>query len=336
MLSDRKDAYEKTGETLYVTPAEYKKREESKWLSEIDALALCNVQMNLNKAYSRFFDKISDFPKFKKKGYRNSYTTNYVNNNIKLDGDRLTLPKIPGQVKIVAHRKIEDGGKIKSVTITREPNDKYYASILFEFPLKQIKPSDDINKSVGLDMKLRGLYVSSNKEEADYPCYYRKNETRLAWEQRKLSRKKKDSNNYEKQRKKVAKVSAKTKHQRNDFLHKKSSSLANTYDYVFIEDLDMHKIVSSVGYENHGKSAYDIGWGTFTSMLAYKMVDRGAHLIKVSKWFPSSKTCCECGHVYHELKKSDRTYVCPHCGNVMDRDYQAAINIKTEGLRMIA
>ena len=108
MLSDRKDAYEKTGETLYATPAKYKKREESKWLSEIDALALCNVQMNLNKAYSRFFDKISDFPKFKKKGYRNSYTTNYVNNNIKLDGDRLTLPKIPGQVKIVAHRKIED------------------------------------------------------------------------------------------------------------------------------------------------------------------------------------------------------------------------------------
>lgn len=142
----------------------------------------------------------------------------------------------------------------------------------------------------------------------------------------------KDSNNYKKQCAKIASLHAKAKHQRNDFLHQIAVRLARSYDVISIEDLDMNAMKQSLRL---GKSVSDNGWGMFVRILEEKCEQYGCTLIKVSRWFPSSKTCSHCGHIHKELKLNDRTYICPKCGHVMDRDYQAAVNIDREGLRMI-
>jgi putative transposase len=142
---------------------------------------------------------------------------------------------------------------------------------------------------------------------------------------------KKNSSNYKKQRQKIAKLHAKTKHQRNDLLHKLSCQLVNTYHVVGIEDLDMAGMRKSL---NYGKSVSDIGWGNFVRMLTYKAERTGCHIIKIDRWFPSSKTCMVCGYVHKELSLNNRIYFCPCCGNVMDRDHQAAINIDREAMRI--
>ena len=148
-------------------------------------------------------------------------------------------------------------------------------------------------------------------------------------EQRKLSHRQKDSKNYEKQRKVVARLHAKIKHQRKDRLHKLSEQLTREYDLISIENLDMSASKQTL---NLGKSYSDNGWGMFVTMLLYKGKRNGCYIIKIDKWFPSSKTCSQCGYVHKDLQLSDRTYVCPVCGNLIGRDEQAAINIDLEGL----
>ena len=142
---------------------------------------------------------------------------------------------------------------------------------------------------------------------------------------------KRGSNNYVKQQIKVAKLHAKVKHQRENFLHHVSKSLAERYDIVCIEDLDMRAMSQCL---NLGKSVMDNGWGMFVNMLAYKLKERGKLLIKIDKWFPSSKTCSACGHKHDSLTLNDRIFICPQCGNTIDRDLQAAKNILKEGLRI--
>ena len=332
MLADKKQYYNDTGETLYVTPATYKSIPDLDWLNEVDSLALANVQLNLETAYKRFFENKSGFPKFKKKHKSTeSYTTNCVNGNITFANGLLKLPKLKEPVKVIQHRPIMDGGKLKSVTITKEPNGKYYASILFEYEAIRVDYSPNMECAVGLDMSMQELFVSSDGELGDYPHFFRKMQNRLAIEQRKLSHMKRGSNNYVKQQIKVAKLHAKVKHQRENFLHHVSKSLAERYDIVCIEDLDMRAMSQCL---NLGKSVMDNGWGMFVNMLAYKLKERGKLLIKIDKWFPSSKTCSACGHKHDSLTLNDRIFICPQCGNTIDRDLQAAKNILKEGLRI--
>ena len=224
-----------------------------------------------------------------------------------------------------------DGGKLKSVTITKEPNGKYYASILFEYEAIRVDYSPNMECAVGLDMSMQELFVSSDGELGDYPHFFRKMQNRLAIEQLKLSHMKRGSNNYVKQQIKVAKLHAKVKHQRENFLHHVSKFLAERYDIVCIEDLDMRAMSQCL---NLGKSVMDNGWGMFVNMLAYKLKERGKLLIKIDKWFPSSKTCSACGHKHDSLTLNDRIFICPQCGNTIDRDLQAAKNILKEGLRI--
>lgn len=333
MLADRKKYYEETGKTLKNTPAAYKKDPACPWLLEIDSLAFANVQLHLDGAYDSFFKGNSGLPKFKKKNIsRESYTTNMVGDNIKLNGDMLKLPKLQTPVKVVMHRPIKQGGKIKSVTITKEPDGKYYASILFEYAKEEKPMQIDADKAVGLDMSMKELFVSSDGELGNCPHFYRLSEERLAKEQHKLSRMKYKSANYMRQQKKISALHAKTKHQRSDFLHKLSRDLVDRYDIICIEDLDMKAMSQAL---NFGKSVHDNGWGMFTRMLEYKLTEKGGTLVKIDKWFPSSKTCSQCGHKHDSLTLADRVYVCPKCGNIIDRDLQAAINIKREGLRIV-
>lgn len=329
MLADKIRHYKNTKQKLNNTPAQYKSKYE--WLKEADSLALANAQMNLQTAYNNFFrnPKVG-FPKFKtKKSNHRSYTTNYVNGNISLKNGQLKLPKI-GLVKCRQHRQIPDDYILKSVTVSQNPGGEYYASILFEYE-SQVQQTEP-HSFLGLDYYMRELYVDSNGNEADYPRYYRLSEAKLAKEQRKLSRMQKGSNNRNKQRVKVAKLHEKVSNQRKDYLHKQSRQITNAYDCVCIENLDMKAMSGALHF---GKSVSDNGWGMFTGFLQYKLNEAGKKLIKVDKYFPSSQICNVCGHKNPETKNlSIRDWICVKCGARHDRDINAAINIRNEGMRL--
>ena len=337
MLSDKKEAYEKTGKSLRITPAGYKKDYE--WLKEVDSLALANVQLHVEMAYRRFFDKTNNrYPRYKsRRDSRQSYTTNAVNGNIRIEGNRIRLPKI-GKVRIRLHREAPQEWKLKSVTVSVEASGEYYVSILYELPESEsqavrtaIQEKEQL-KILGIDYAMQGLAVFSDGTRADYPGYYRKGQEKLGREQKKLSRRKKGSRNYKKQRKRVGKCHSKVRNQRKDFLHKLSREIADSYDAVAVEDIDMKAMSRAMHF---GKSVMDNGDGTFREMLAYKLERQGKKLVKVDRFYPSSKRCSCCGMVKKELGLGERIYIC-ECGNRMDRDVNAAVNIREEGRRILS
>lgn len=329
MLSDKINYYNATKQKLNNTPAQYK--DEFEWLKEVDSLALANAQMNLHTAYRNFFkNPKTGFPKFKsKKSNRRSYTTNCVNDNISIDNGYIKLPKV-GTVKLKQHRNIPSNYKLKSVTVSQTPSGKYFVSILFEYE-NQVQ-EQPLNKFLGLDFSMRELYKDSNGNEPCYPRYYRQTEKKLVKEQRKLSKMQKGSNNRNKQRIKVAVLHEKVANQRKDFLHKQSRRITNAYDCVCVEDLNMQGMAQSLKF---GKSVSDNGWGMFVAYLEYKLKDVGKQLVKVDKFFASSQLCSECGYKNTETKNlSVRAWDCPNCGAHHDRDINAAINIRNEGIRI--
>ena len=268
----------KQEEMLQTTPAQYKKLDEYKYLKEVDSLALSNVQLHLQTSYKNFFrDKKTGFPKFKSaKHSRKTYTTNNQNGTVSIIGNGIKLPKI-GIVKAKIHRQPNTDWKIKSATISQDNDGKFYASVLFEFDkvINQVPVSD---KVIGLDYKSDGLYSDSNGNVCSSPKYYRRSQKKLARLQRQLCRKEKGSNNSNKARLKVARLHKHTANQRLDFLHKKSTEIANQYDVVCVETLDMRNM-SNKGFGN-GKATLDNGYGMFLMMLEYKLSDRGKFTVK--------------------------------------------------------
>lgn len=330
MLEDKIKHYQETKEKLNNTPAQYKP--EFEWLREVDSLALANAQINLQSAHNNFFrsPKIG-FPKFKsKRKDKNFYTTNNQNGSVSIINGKLKLPKV-GLVKMVQHRVIPSGQKIKSATIEKTSSGKYYVSILVEFEKEIPNFQLDKTKALGLDYASHSFYVDSQGKEANYPKFYRNAQTVLSKEQRKLSLMKYGSHNYEKQRIRVAKTQEHIANQRKDWLHKLSFELAKLYDYICVEDINMQNMAESLKL---GKSTNDNGFGMFRTFLAYKLIERGKQLVKIDKWFPSSKTCRFCGCVNTNLKLSDRVWTC-ECGAILNRDENAAINIMNIGLSMV-
>ena len=335
MLSDKMTA-EKTKSRVKLTPASYKKKYP--WLKEVDSLALCNAQLDLETAYKNYHSrKDSGHPRYKSKHHsRKSYTTNVVNGNIRIEGKKIKLPKA-GLVRIKVHREIPEGWILKAVTVVKEPTGKYYASLLFEVPESesQTKGMEKVTeaegkKYLGIDYAMDCLAVLSDGTREDYPKFYRQTEEKLAREQRKLSHCIKGSNNYIKQKRKIAVIHEKVRDQRNDYLHKLSRRLADGYDVIGVEDINMRAMSQSLHF---GKSVMDNGFGMLRGMLCYKLEEQGKELVKVDKFFPSSKRCSVCGQINKDLKLSDRIYVCI-CGNCMDRDVNAAINIRMEAMRL--
>lgn len=334
MLSDKISEYRANGKMLKNTPAMYKK--EHPFLKEVDSLALANVQLHLERAYRNFFQNPqTGFPRFKSRHRnRNRYTTNVVNGNIVLEGGKLKLPKL-GKVRIRQHRQIPDDYRLKSVTVSREPSGKYYASLLYEYDLSENqagKCSYGQTKILGIDYAMHGMALFSDRLAAVYPGYLRQAEEKLAREQRKLSHCEKGSRNYRKQKRKVALCHEKVKNQRKDYIHKLTRKIADEYDAVGVEDIDMKAMSRCL---NFGKSVMDNSYGMFRDILGYKLEEQGKRLVKVDRFFPSSKKCCKCGKVKKELKLSERIYRC-ECGNVMDRDKNAAINIREEARRILS
>ena len=339
MLSDKIRSYEETKTFGKQTPALYKK--EYPYLKEVDSLALANVQLNLQSAIRSCFDKNrksrNGFPRFKSaKHSRKSYTTNNQNGTVAITGKGIRLPKA-GIVRAEIHRAPNPDWKLKSATISQDCDGKYYASVLFEYEENVPSASRMSGKAIGLDYKSDGLYMDSDGNGADMPKYYREAQKKLAKSQRILSRRtgnKKNetkSKNYIKQQKKVAKIHKHISNQRLDTLHKKSAEIANQYDIVCVETLNM-KAMSNKSFRN-GKATLDNGYGMFLNMLEYKLSDRGKYLVKVDKWYPSSQLCSHCGRK-QKIKLTERTYRCT-CGMAMDRDQNAAINILNEGLRLL-
>jgi putative transposase len=338
MLSNRKAVYEQYKEDdqavkqqKYSTPAQYKTEHE--WLKEVDSLALANAQLNLNAAFDNFFrDKSVGFPKYKRKHIdKKSYTTNNQGGTIRLiDKKHIRLPKLK-DVHIKLHRQLPGEGIIKSATISKTPTGKYHISILVEYEedTKKVKPTCDT--TVGLDYSSKSLYVDNQASSAEYPKFYRKAEIKLKKEQRKLSRRKKGGKNRAKQRQKVAKLHEKVANQRKDFLHKLSRKITSNYNAVIIEDLNMRSMAQGLKL---AKSTNDNGFGMLKAFLEYKLKEQGKYLVKIDKWYPSSKRCHVCGIINNKLTLADRVWTCC-CGAVLDRDVNAAINIKNEGCRIL-
>ena len=344
MLADHNELYRVIGQVPDNTPADYKCLDECKWLNEVDSTALAYTQITQKRAFANFFNKKAQHPVFHKKYGRQSFTSSCVNNNIKLTNKGLKLPKISGMIKINCHRKIKDSGKLKSVTITKEVNGYYYASILYEYPVHTFTKEHVYNpnpKTIGLDMKLGELYIDSDGNSANMPDFYRLQEAKLAREQAKLSHMQKGSNNYKRQRLRINRLHTKIKMQRLDFLRKTAHKLASEYDVICVEDLNLKGMSSRSNYIltsngkhlTHGKSVHSAGYGMFVNWLKWDCHKSGSLVVAVDKYYSSTQLCSVCGHK-QTMDISDRVYICPSCSAVIDRDYNSAINIKAEGLRI--
>lgn len=344
MLSDQIKSYQDTGGFCKATPAMYKERYP--FLKEVDSLALANAWINLQAAFSNFFGrtrkKKNGFPKFKSfKRSKRAYTTNNQRgrSDIAILKGSIKLPKVKS-VKAEIHRVPDENWVLKSATISQDRDGKYYASVLFTFEEEKLTYKIDAKNAIGLDYASDGLYVDNNGNIGTNHKYYRESHEKLARAQRRLSRMKgskkheKKSSNYRKQLRKVNKIHRHIANQRKDNLHKLSTEIANRYDVVCVEDLNM-KAMSNKGFGN-GKATLDNGFGMFLPMLEYKLNERGKYLIKVDKWYPSSQLCHVCGTLHPEMKDLKvRTMRCD-CGLVIGRDQNAAINILNEGLRILA
>jgi putative transposase len=315
--------YSKTSAML----TELKRQDDFAFLKEVDAIALQQSLRDLDRAYQNFFKKRAKFPRFKSKhNNHQSYRTLNQNNNIRIVGNCLKLPKL-GYVKIKQSMEV---GHIHNVTIEKTPTGKYFAVLNIEFE-PEFKQNN--GNSIGIDVGLKEFYTDSNGNKVDNPKYLEKSEQKLKREQRKFSRKQKGSKNREKQRIKVARVYEKTTNQRNDFLQKESTKLVRENQTICIEDLNIKGML-----RNHklAKAISSVSWSKFFEMLEYKATWYGNEIIKVPTIYPSSQICSFCGYKNPLVKNlSVREWVCPECHTKHDRDYNASINILNKGLSLV-
>ena len=296
---------------------------------KVDSLAIYAEYSNLVRGMEMFYRGHSKLPKFKGRNDKQSYTTSQVNNNIRIEKNKVRLPKV-GFVKVRGMRKIPPYFKIKRAVVFENKKGKFYISVIFEYDEKfEEKKTPTTTRTVGLDFKIGDIFVSSDNFIPKYSKKYFYFLNNIPKTQKIVDRKKKFSKNYWKATNKLRKAHRKVVNIRQDMLNKVSTLLAKLYDIAIIEDLSIKEIVHKLG---RGKNAYNTSFNSFVKKLLYKFDGR---VIKVNKWFPSSKTCCNCGRKKKHLKLSQRIYRCAFCKNEMDRDLNAAINIKFEGMRLL-
>ena len=322
MLNDKIEHYNETKQMLKNTPAQYK--HEFSFLKDVDSLALANAQQNLEKAYKNFFrDKSVGFPKFKSKHKSNaSYTTNNQGGNIRIEGNKIKLPKI-GFVKIRQHRDFD--GIIKSCTVSMNKTGKYFISILVEQEVPEWVP---VEHKIGIDLGVSDFAVTTNDAGKSVkhgnPQYLRKTEMQIKKAQRALSRKEKGSKNREKARLTLSKKHEKVANQRKHFLHQLSNKITDENQVIVIETLSSCNLM-----KNHrlAKSIGDVSWFEFGRQFAYKAEWKGRTLIKADRFYPSSQICSACGHRDGKKALHIREWTCPECGTTHDRDINASKNL---------
>ncbi len=330
-LSTRKTAYFQHGQKLTYNDLSamlpYLKQEHP-WLANVAAVPLQQSLRHLDRAYKNFFEGRAKYPTWKCKQGNQSAT--YVGTALSLLDGQLTLARINEPLAITFHRAFPQGLKPSSVTVSKDCANRYFVSLLVE---EEIKPLPETSAQVGLDLGLKSMVILSTGEAVGNPRYYAKDEKRLAKAQRRHAKKKKGGNNREKARRKVARVHARINDRRRDYQHKLSVRIVHENQVICVESLAVKNMV-----KNHclAKAISDVGWGEFVRQLEYKSQWYGRTLVKIDRWYPSSKTCYDCKHVVEDLPLDVREWVCPKCGKCHDRDINASRNILAEGLSVSA
>lgn len=328
-LAAAQETYRQTGKsTHYHTMAVRlpKLKQEFEWLKDAYAQSLQQSVQNLARAYENFFAKRGRYPRFKSKHGRQSVQ---YPQRVKMEGSRVYLPKV-GWTRCVIHRDLV--GKFKTVTVSRNNCGQFHAAILTDdgAPLPEVST---IGRAIGVDVGLTHLAITSDGKKFDNPRHLRKAEKNLKRKQRGLSRKKKGSNGRNKARKLVARAYERVACSRKDHLHKLSRRIVNENQVIVVEDMHVKGILKN---HNLAKAVGDAGWGLLLAFLKYKAGRAGKSFVKCDRWYPSSKTCSSCGAVCDKIPLDIRIWKCTRCGANHDRDINAAINIRAEGLRILA
>lgn len=327
-LNERKEQYQnnKKSDNYYAqakTLTELKKHKNTYWLQEVNSQTLQFSLRSLDAAYVSFFKGRTKFPRFKSKKQKNTFT---IPQFATLDNNKIFLPKFKDGIKIKKHRDVS--GKVGKMSITKTSTNKYYVSIFTKQELKKLHKTD---KKAGIDLGLKDFIITSDNTRYKNNRYTRKYAKQLKSAQQHLSRKKKGSNGFEKQRLKVAKIHEKISSSRLDNMHKVSIELVKAYDLISLEDLDLKRLIKGNTLSKH---ISDASWGNFTFLLKYKCDWYGKEFIKINRFYPSSKVCSNCGWVNENLKLSDREWGCMSCNTMHDRDLNASTNILKEGLKI--
>ena len=303
------------------------------WMKQSDSQGLCNTYQDLNTAYKNFFSKRAKFPKFKKKKDKNTYRNGMCLKEISKLIPNKNHIKIP-KAGLVEFRENYDFSslnikKIYNITVERSKTNKYYASICCDVEIPEYEHTGEV---IGIDLGIKDLVIDSNGNKYKNHKYYNKVENKIKHLNRLYSKKQKGSKNQEKARLKLAIAYEKLGNKRKDYLHKITTKLIKENDIICIESLNVKNMM-----KNHhlAKAIQDCSFGTLVSMLKYKAAWNNRQIIEVGRFFPSSKTCHCCGYIKKDLKLKDREWICTICGTQQDRDKNAAINIKNEGLRML-
>ena len=336
-LSERINHYKETGKTLtYFSQTKaltQKKKDDTEniWLKDMNSQSINNSLLNLDSAFKNFFRRLKTgekpgFPKFKKKGQKDSFS---FPQKVKILDSKIWLPKI-GWVKFHNSRPTE--GKIKTVTVKREA-DRWFAFVLCEVEIedRELPPVDSQN-AIGIDLGIKNFAFLSDGTSVDNPRFLKAGLDKIKKEQRKLSKKKPGSSNYKKQKMKLARAHRKVTNQRKDFQQKLSTQLVKNHDIICVENLNIAQMVTKPGF---GQSVNDVGWAGFINMLEYKCGWMFKRFVKVDRFLATSQTCSACGEK-KPMPLSVRTYSCGSCGLVVDRDWNASLNIRAAGLAVLA
>ena len=336
-LAFRKDSYQ--NEHISVSSSSAVKhitvlKKDNEWLKDVHSKVLQQSVRDMNQAYDNFFKLHRGFPKFKSK-HDNRQSCRFPKDAfIGVRGNRIDLIKVLKDIHFKCSRNDErylnrNQDKVKSITLSKEPNGKFYLSVLIDKPLRQVPQSSSM---VGLDLGIKDFAVTSDGQVIENFHFKKNEESRLKRLQRQISKKIVGSKNREKARLRFAKLNEKIRNRKLNFLHDVTNHLIDENQVIVMEDLNVKGMV-----RNHklAESISEVNWGEFRRILAYKAAWHGRQLVFIDRFYPSSKRCNHCGYIYKELTLKDRQWVCPECGSLIDRDYNAALNILEEGERII-